>query len=92
MFKKFLYTFIFLISSGLLFISFQGGSASSFLLIQNMKNESVLPRNFRKASDDFKIDSQLPSREGLQDLRISGSGQFSEKSFDLIIWEIKDFK
>ncbi len=85
MFKKFLYTFVFFISTGLLFISFQGNRAPSFLLIQNMKNENTLPRNFRKCSDPFKIDSQIPSREGFSDLPISGSGQFSEKSLNAMM-------
>jgi len=56
------------------------------LLILNMANEAVLPRNFRTAQDSFKIVTPVvPSRVGMQTLRLSGSAQFSEKSLNFLL-------
>lgn len=56
------------------------------MLIINMANESVLPSNFRTAQDSFlNKTTNLPSREGLDDLKTSGSSQFSEKSFVVLL-------
>jgi hypothetical protein len=44
-----------------------------------------LPRNWRRAQDPFletrKTPNNLPSRQGLDDLQISGSGEFSKGQF-----------
>jgi hypothetical protein len=49
------------------------------LLILNAANSDSLPRHFRTCQDPFEEgDTKMPSREGLDSLRASGSGQFSE--------------
>lgn len=56
------------------------------LLILNMKNESVLPRNFRTTQSPFKSDFEThPTRKGLDELKLSGTSQFSEKAFESIL-------
>lgn len=59
------------------------------LLILNAANHTVMPKNFRTASSTFVIKPDttypLPTREALDDLPISGSGQFSEKSLKLLL-------
>jgi hypothetical protein len=59
-------------------------------LVLNAKNESGLPRNFRSVSDDFKKNpmDHFPTREGLNDLHISGSSQFTEKSLESILQKL----
>lgn len=55
-------------------------------------NVSELPRGFRTSFDAFKdkkIKGELPTREGLFALKISGSSQFSEKQLDRVISEIR---
>ncbi len=56
------------------------------ILVINMKDDYVLPRNFRTVQDPYKITGpNLPTREGLDSLKISGSGQFSKNSLKKII-------
>lgn len=57
------------------------------LLILNMKNERVLPRNFRTTQSPFKMGEthSFPTRKGLDELKVSGSSQFSEKGFEAIL-------
>ncbi|MBP2643401.1 MAG: hypothetical protein H6Q67_1288 [Firmicutes bacterium] len=46
------------------------------------QNQDKLPRNFRTCEDAFlKGPDSLPSRKGLEELRMSGSAQFSELEF-----------
>lgn len=50
-----------------------------------------LPKDFRKASDHFKIsteDGLLPSREGLDQLNMSGSSFFSQLEFAKLLTEL----
>lgn len=56
-------------------------------LVLNAKNEAGLPRNYRSVTDDFKGNEAVafPSRDGLDDLRISGSAQFTEKGLESIL-------
>lgn len=68
-----------------------GETPVNTLLIQNMENEFELPRHFRTTQDPFVVEKtspQLPSREGFDNLNISGSGQFSEKSFELVLHKL----
>lgn len=60
------------------FSSVRGEEEQGCLLILNMKNESTLPRNFRSfmGKEEFQKKRQL---------FISGSGQFSEKSFKVVL-------
>lgn len=82
----------------LLFIGLTGGVLLSLasqepkdVLIINMNNEAVLPRNFRTTKDPFKFDNQpLPSRQGLDLLHLSGSAQFSEKALGVIIKKLEN--
>lgn len=68
-----------------------GAEQSPGLLIINMKDEAILPRNFRATNEGFKLEiPPLPSREGFNNLNLSGSGQFSEKSFGAILKHLKN--
>lgn len=51
-------------------------------LVLNFKNESSLPKNFRKSND--KLKSTNLNLKGLDSLNISGSSQFTEDSLPLI--------
>lgn len=63
------------------------------------RNESGLPRNFRTCQSPFhpveakyaqEVDAAyVPLRKGLDDLRISGSGQFSTRQFDALVHELR---
>ena len=63
------------------------------------ENDASLPRNFRTCQSPFhavehkyasEVDSSyVPSRKGLDDLRISGSGQFSARQFDALVHELR---
>lgn len=56
------------------------------------KNVSTLPENFRTSFDQFKdkkIKGDLPSREGMFSLKISGSAMFSANQLDKLIAEIR---
>lgn len=58
-------------------------------LVINMLNESTLPKNFRTVRDSFTIEPDVKTtREGLDTLRISGSGQFSEQSLNKVVEKI----
>lgn len=64
-------------------------------LILNMQDIKELPRNYRKAQSVFKDQdifesTYLPSREGLDDLRLSGSSQFSKAALEALIEDIGD--
>lgn len=76
MFKFLFWSILFVLGVFLtipLFISY-----SKPLLILDTWNEHKLPRNFRKASDPFEDNGlPLPTRLGLDNLKISGSAQFS---------------
>ena len=63
------------------------------------ENDAGLPRNFRTCQSSFQavehkyaseVDaSYVPSRKGLDDLRISGSGQFSARQFEALVHELR---
>lgn len=63
------------------------------------ENDAGLPRNFRTCQSSFhgvehkyasEVDpSYIPSRKGLDDLHISGSGQFSARQFDALVHELR---
>lgn len=60
------------------------------VLILNMGNEETLPRNFRTCFSDYRfLRVSTPTKQGLEDLHISGSAQFSELSLKAILTEIK---
>lgn len=65
-------------------------SCSNFepTLILNAPNERNLPRNFRTSRTVFPEISDLPTRKGLNELNILGSGQFSEASFLSVMEEV----
>lgn len=54
------------------------------LLILNMLNEEALPRNFRTCQSPIRSHVPMPSLEGLENLHLSGSGQFSLLSWNSI--------
>jgi len=62
--------------------------AEEAVLILNTPNDEALPRNFRTCNDPFKEKSMI-SREGLDSLLMSGSAQFSELGFNLVLKKIK---
>lgn len=56
------------------------------------KNIAEFPASFRTSLDPFqskKLKGELPSREGLDTLQISGSGMFGAAQFDKMIAKIK---
>lgn len=55
------------------------------VLILNMANEEALPHVFRTCKDPFSFSFHTPSRRGLDDLKMSGSSQFSELSMKMIL-------
>lgn len=59
------------------------------ILISNMKNEKLLPRNFRLAENlsiyEDLTENSFPSLKGLSQLKASASGQFSEQSLAKIL-------
>lgn len=62
-------------------------------LIINMINNKELPRSFRTAMSPYNLEKmdieiEVPSRKGLDNLRISGSGQFSVNGLRAIIEEV----
>lgn len=60
------------------------------LLILNMENKLELPKNFRTTQDPFVTsDGPQPSREGYDQLKISGSSQFSENSLIKILEKLE---
>ncbi|MDP1879532.1 MAG: protein-tyrosine phosphatase family protein [Parachlamydiaceae bacterium] len=55
------------------------------LLILNMKNIPEFPKEFRTTKDVFfETSKTVPTREGFDQLNLSGSGQFSDKSFKIL--------
>lgn len=60
------------------------GLSAQAVLVLNMENKAALPARFRTAQDKGKCSSDL-SQKGLDRLLASGSGQFSEKSFEVIL-------
>lgn len=61
-----------------------------FVLVLKAKNESGLPKNFRSTAHGFikQSDKSLPSIEGLKELNMLGSSQFSEKGLESILKEL----
>lgn len=65
--------------------SFLKPSDASAILILNMINEETLPRNFRTSQSCLPSSKgKMPSLEGLRELNISGSAQFSALSWRAI--------
>lgn len=68
-------------------------SHPTFLII-NMLNTPTLPRNFRTANTAYANSSTSasnnPTRKGLNNLKISGSAQFSEESLKALINTLKN--
>lgn len=65
---------------------------SEAILILNMEDEATLPKRFRTAQSPFiseDVQEPLPTREGLDHLRISGSSQFSEKGLKVLISDLQ---
>jgi Inositol hexakisphosphate len=59
-------------------------ASNESILIINMENDEILPRNFRIAKKPSTATIK-PSFEGIDALRSSASGQFSEKSLNKIL-------
>lgn len=61
-------------------------------LIRNMEDKASLPRNFRMSTAIVDLQGEdVPSFEGLAELNISGSGQFSKKSLEKVIEAIPNW-
>lgn len=59
---------------------------SEMIVVMNMNNESVLPRNFRSSKSDFvRSSARNVSLDGLRSLNVSGSAQFSEFGFQTML-------
>lgn len=58
--------------------------------IWDEKKFTHLPENFRLGNGDYKIDDEASfvSREGLEELKISGSAQFSDKTLEGLLEEV----
>lgn len=77
--------FIYLLVEVALLISAIKPLDASAMLILNMLNEDALPRHFRTCQSPISSEvDRMPSLEGLDRLRISGSGQFSQLSWQSI--------
>lgn len=62
-------------------------------LILNMWNEEQLPRHFRTAKSPFKFQTKpIPTRLGLDRLKLSGSSQFSINGYKAILAAIPSSK
>ena len=85
LFFTFLLTAIILLSSN----SFPINALSDVIIIQDSDSSISLPSHFRKTSDISKI-STLKSlnTKGLEQLNISGSGQFTTTNLQLLIENI----
>lgn len=74
-----------------LMISVTGGAvtkhlnSTEILVLLNMDNLPILPRNFRMSTDPLDHTSKPPSTIGMDRLNISGSGQFSQRSFETML-------
>lgn len=55
------------------------------LLVLNMENISLLPRNFRMSTNEMDDTVRPPSTIGLEKLKASGSGQFSQRSLEWML-------
>ena len=57
------------------------------LLVQNLENSAILPKRFRTTDDPLKQIENVPapSLVGFRQLHASGSGQFSQKSLQLML-------
>jgi len=68
------------------------GQLPSILVINSkseINEEVMLPRNFRTSLDVLKSDdNELPILEGLKELNIIGSSQFSEKQLELVLKQV----
>ena len=70
----------------------------NIILRLDSNKENDLPKRFRTSysefspiKDEFGIDtSYVPTRKGLEDLKISGSGQFSESEFKVMMSKIRE--
>lgn len=77
---------IFILMAIIMIISAVACNKNETTLVLKMTNEAILPRAFRTTNSPFKKNIEpLPSRAGLEKLHISGSAQFSEKSFEVIV-------
>lgn len=89
-FKK---IFIFLALSLCSVLALPAKNLPETILILNMDNEAVLPKKFRTTQDAFEGETkQSVSRLGFDQLRISGSAQFSDKALTAIIERLNNPK
>jgi hypothetical protein len=91
--KRFAYLATLLISLSISTLALSD-QASRPLLVIDAKNTSTLPFRYRQCTSSYlstlaqQVEAQgipIPSREGLDDLHISGSGQFSKKQLKEIL-------
>jgi len=64
---------------------------SELLLVLNMDDLPLLPRNFRMTTDEWELTGQSPSKLGFEKLKASGSGQFSKSSLETLLLQIPAF-
>lgn len=65
-------------------------SSDENIILDSLSHNNVLPENFRKTSDLTSINnSKMLDLRGLSSLNISGSHQFSELNFPILIKSIK---
>lgn len=65
--------------------TFNANNDNNLRLVVDSKNENILPKHFRKSNDKIELkDNKALNLNGLSDLNISGSAEFSENGFKLI--------
>lgn len=86
----YMYVFSFLLASMNQFFGASEVINQDRVLVINMADEEKIPRNFRHLEDATQWEGK-PSlnTQGLKDLHVSGSGQFSEKSLAELIKRFK---
>lgn len=66
------------------------GFSDPILILNSSNIQETYPPNFRKVQNSFyHLKTPFPSREGLNDLSISGSGQFSENELKFLLRQIQ---
>lgn len=65
--------------------TFNAKNENNLRLVIDSKNESSLPKHFRKSNDKIESgNNKIPNLKGLSDLNSSGSAEFSENSLKLV--------
>jgi protein tyrosine phosphatase (PTP) superfamily phosphohydrolase (DUF442 family) len=83
--KSYIAICCFILMSFCLWLQARESQSVTLIPICDEKNPSLLPENFRVPSFPYQNNVEGPSRIGLDELSISGSAQFSEKTLQSLI-------